>query len=531
MNRLLLPFLLWGLVASGQASASFLGLSPDRVVDWSTAGRERAYPSGLREVDVRAHGLVGDGQTDNAPAFQALIDGCREGAVLVFPEGTFLFRSGIVIRGRSFDRPLVVRGSGAGRTFLAFEVTSAGRGGLITIEGARAGGAVAVVGVPRSGERSVQVASTKGFAPGDAVLLSQANDLSAMDTVLDNDGMPARQHEALATWAARSVGQTLQVASVDGDRLTFTRPLAIDYTWGDVQVQRVLACEAVGLEAFTLENRRDTDGVHSILVDHAANVWIDGIHSLKTVKMHVALFRSRAVEIRNSRFEDSFRFGGGGHGYGVVCSKYTTGCLIENNVFRRLRHAMMIKEGANGNVFGYNHAFDGLQDGSTAARDISVHGHYPFMNLFEGNRVEYIHSTDYWGPAGPGNTFFRNRVTRAAVHLEDRSPRQNVIGNDVVPIPARPDWLYRPASARVIDGVVVHAEVIDPLLLANRVGSSEPAAPVPDLPASLYRRSPPAFWPADLPWPAFGPGTPYGAGRLPVDGGPWGASRRADAPQ
>ena len=34
------------------------------------------------------------------------------------------------------------------------------------------------------------------------------------------------------------------------------------------------------------------------------------------------------------------------------------------------------------------------------------------MNLFEGNVVEFIHNSDWWGPSGPGNTFLETELFR-----------------------------------------------------------------------------------------------------------------------
>ena len=36
---------------------------------------------------------------------------------------------------------------------------------------------------------------------------------------------------------------------------------------------------------------------------------------------------------------------------------------------------------------------------------------------------------DYWGPAGPGNTYHRNRVSGEGIVYHDASHQQNVLGN------------------------------------------------------------------------------------------------------
>ena len=95
---------------------------------------------------------------------------------------------------------------------------------------------------------------------------------------------------------------------------------------------------------------------------------------------------------------------------------------------------MMVHIGANGNVFGYNYSIEPYQNegGNWTPCDISIHGHYPYANLFEGNIVQEITVADYWGPAGPGNTFLRNRVEKEGITLEDSSNYQNFIGNEII---------------------------------------------------------------------------------------------------
>jgi hypothetical protein len=108
-------------------------------------------------------------------------------------------------------------------------------------------------------------------------------------------------------------------------------------------------------------------------------------------------------------------YGGGGWGYGVVTSGSSTNCLIENNIFRYLRHAMIAGGGSNCNVWTFNYSREqystwwlgiGYDD-----RDLDLHAKYPYGHLFEHNIVERIASNDYHGDNGPYNTFIRNMAT------------------------------------------------------------------------------------------------------------------------
>ncbi len=141
-------------------------------------------------------------------------------------------------------------------------------------------------------------------------------------------------------------------------------------------------------------------------------------------------------EFRDSYFHHSFSYGGGGSGYGVSFGRHVTDALCENNVFNHLRHAMIIQVGAAGCVFGYNYSINPVQgDGEVnhnqgwVPPDLSLHGRFAQMNLFEGNMVQEIGIADYWGPMGPGNTFLRNDVSGKGVFLYDHSHHQNIIGN------------------------------------------------------------------------------------------------------
>jgi hypothetical protein len=199
------------------------------------------------------------------------------------------------------------------------------------------------------------------------------------------------------------------------------------------------------------------------------------------------------IEVRDSYFHHSHGYGGDGQGYGVVCSMHTTDCLIENNIFNHLRHSMLLGVGANGNVYAYNYSIDPFQNqyGTWIPCDISVHGHYSFMNLFEGNIVQKIGISDYWGPVGPGNTFFRNRIESGNIDVMDHSHSQNIIGNELV------------AASRSIK---IEAWVNGTLVHGNSQGGKitwDPSIPDHVLPNSYFLFQKPSFF-GTMQWPPFG---------------------------
>ncbi|MCX5914514.1 MAG: hypothetical protein NTV04_21590 [Deltaproteobacteria bacterium] len=117
-------------------------------------------------------------------------------------------------------------------------------------------------------------------------------------------------------------------------------------------------------------------------------------------------------------------YGKHSYGYGTVLGESTTNCLIENNVFRRVRHAMGIGTGANANVYTFNYSREQYsthrilgKDISYSGSDVCLHGRYPYANLFEHNIVEYTEADNEHGANGPYNAFFRNRVYEDNIDL------------------------------------------------------------------------------------------------------------------
>jgi len=135
-----------------------------------------------------------------------------------------------------------------------------------------------------------------------------------------------------------------------------------------------------------------------------------------------------------------------------------------------------------------------------------MHGHYPFLNLFEGNIVQNIQLDQTWGPSGPYNTFFRNRVelygilmTSAAVESND----QHFVGNEVT----NPNVLM---GNYIIAGTghIQHGNMVR--------GTLTPAGTTPLNDSSYYLTSAPSFWGTTGTWPSIGiPNTP-GSGTNPA---------------
>jgi len=159
---------------------------------------------------------------------------------------------------------------------------------------------------------------------------------------------------------------------------------------------------------------------------------------------------------------------------------------------------MIVSKGATGLVFGYNYSIDQHWQFGHQAADLSLHGHYPNMILFEGNVVEYAHNSDYWGPSGPGNTLFRNRIEVTNIRVSDASHHQNIVANEV---------LY--------GSVIVDAGVYNTWLKANNVGGTILNPIGGTISPSLYHSTQPNFLDG-YPFPIIGPEYPINTHSIPA---------------
>jgi hypothetical protein len=348
---------------------------------------------------------------------------------------------------------------------------------------------VGVTGGHNFGSDQVQVADGSPFKAGDFVEIQQDNDPDIMYT-------DSKWNES---WAEDSVGQISKVKSVRGNTLVLDKPLYITFE-ADLHptIRTQDFVERAGVEDLyvKLSSRGDPK---TIQMKNAAYCWVRNVESEYTSRNHVGVTSSYRCEVRDSYFNESYEFGGGGHGYGVNLGQHVTDCLVENNIFKHLRHSMLVQVGACGNVFGYNYSIEPESEGRWTPCAISLHGHFPFMNLFEGNTVQEIDVSDYWGPVGPGNTFLRNRVESEGIEIMDHSHSQNVVANEL----------------GVGENVIrIHKSVEGTFVHGNHEDGSKNQNDK-DIPESLYLMKKPVFF-GPIEWPITGADLIPDAGKIPA---------------
>ncbi len=248
-------------------------------------------------------------------------------------------------------------------------------------------------------------------------------------------------------------------------------------------------------------------GGYNISIDYAVNSRLAGLESDTSSGSHVYISHSAQIKVEGNYFHNAFAYDGvSTHGYGVTLAHHSGGCIIVNNIFEHLRHAMMVKTGANGNVFAYNYSRDPFRTEtiSDLSGDISLHGHYPFANLFEGNIVQNIIIDHYWGPSGPRNTFFRNRAELWGIIMTyGDTTGQNFVGNECT----NTSFLHGQFALKGTNNFEYANNILGVIVPAS---SGELAD------SSYYLSEKPDFWETEEKWPDIGLPNKLDTGIIPA---------------
>jgi hypothetical protein len=464
----------------------------DISVDNSSSSNSPQLLSSTRNTYSKVYNIVewfdadNTGQTDVSAVLQHALDVTPENTVIYFPTGIYLFRKSIVVPSHK-----VIRGASPLLTVFKFELMPS-QNTPFMLSGTPSGQYHTVNNTLSLGSRKIVVEGASSyFAAGDDIELERENIPHEMFTL-------SRWEEFAPEWI---VGQMLSISKVVDDTIYLDRSLTLNYKGGyEVRIQKVDMIKEVGFEGFSLERLDKSLPGNNFQFTYAKDSWISCIRSHYTSNTHVALSNSRNCQVKGSYFDDAHFHCAGGMGYGVAVRSHSSENHIYNNIFTNLRHSMLVSRGANRNVFSYNYsASTRISRGNAMvngyceeymhhpAVDISIHGYYSFMNLFEHNVVQRIVSADYWGPTGPGTTFFRNTIeTDREFLIQDASVDHNVIGN-------------------VIPGdFQVHPSVKGTVRIKNNIANEIDTLPWLALSPSLYLNAKPDFY-GELPWPSIDP--------------------------
>jgi hypothetical protein len=439
-------------------------------------------------------GAVADGVTDDR---QAVVDAIaylngRYG-VVYFPPGSYLLQSGI-----SLPDSVIIRGAGSNTSFIKINST----GSCFGIYGSNTGNFTKIISGFEKDSKKVCVINASLFMTGDDVEIRQ-----------DNGSWNSNP----ANWAVKVVGQISKITAIHEDTLLLEDKLRLTFdTALNLEIQKIIPKKHIRIECLNIErsNTSTTGSGYNIELSYAVNCRINNIESNKSQGSHCMISYSSHIEVSASYFHDAYMYDGSGtKGYGVTLNSHSGLCLITNNIFKHLRHAMMVKEGANGNVFAYNYSREPLRNGSLEypqnyCGDISLHGHYPFSNLFEGNIVQNIFIDQTWGPSGPYNTFFRNRAELYGIIMSSSlTNNQSFVGNEITGTGYSFPFSYG-AYTITGNGHIQYGN--------NRNGSIIPSGTTTLSDSSYYLSAHPFFWNITANWPDIGISNTINTGSIPA---------------
>ncbi|MCZ2392249.1 MAG: T9SS type A sorting domain-containing protein [Chitinophagales bacterium] len=394
-------------------------LPEERTVNWSLAGYHGEIPDFERVINIMDFGADNSGGVPNDNAFNAALASLNGApAVINFPAGEYLFNKIMVLRSN-----LIIRGAGSDSTKFTFDMTVNNRD-CIKASGTNTSIQAALISPANKGVDKIEVEDVSKFSVGDYIQLK-----------MDDSEL------VVSDWAKQTVGQIVKISAINDKQLTLNRPLRLDYPLNKSPfISKLKMLENIGIECISIVNKvkAGTVQIKNINFINVAQSWIKGVSSYDCNYSHICLERCTNVTVSDSYFQDAQAYGGDGQGYGVVCQITTNECKIESNIFKHLRHSMLLQAGANANVFGYNYSREAFWTGTIlspkdAAGDIVLHGNYVYANLFEGNIVQNIVIDDTHGKNGPYNTLFRNRAELYGIFMNSNpaSDGQNFVGNEV----------------------------------------------------------------------------------------------------
>lgn len=485
MNAKVKKILLLAIVLSSRLVAINQTIPPERTVDWESAYNTFSISFPTTEINVKDFGALGDGITDDQPAISEAINSVGgDGAIILFPAGTYLMNSPINLKSGVF-----LRGMSSDSTIILLDFNGQAINGINISQG-------------QTKENSSDFNPViSGFDKGSSkIMLSETMDFitgNYAEIIEDNgnwDIVPI-------SWAENSVGQIIRIDSINEDFIWFNNPLRIDYSSElNPRIRKITPIQNCGIECLKIKriDEPDEGAGSNINFNFAANCIVRGVESDSSVGSHISVYYSTNIWFTGNYIHHAFTYDGAGtRGYGIHLSQHTGECYLADNIFRHLRHSMMVKTGANGNIFAYNYSLEPnrTEPIPTLSGDISLHGHFAFSNLFEGNIIQNIIIDHYWGPSGPYNTFMRNRSELFGIlmteNAEYETSFQNFTGNET-------SNTITPYGQFIITGS-------DHFLYGNNIQHiAVPEGSDDFSDTSYYLNEEPPFWTNQFHWPPIG---------------------------
>jgi hypothetical protein len=389
-------------------------------IDWSNAG---IVPVEDNKISFNFSEELSKSGLSEDELMSKLIKENPEGATIFFPKGEYHFKSQIRL-----TSGFVLKGEGSGYTKLIFDLEK--EQSAIYVSGQSSGQHIKLSHPMGKGEKEAHFVTND---PSQYPLI----DVGEYVMLADADGDLVE-----SAWAKRKTGQIVKVIRVGMEGIELEDAAHRTYNMSNTpMLVKVKMVTDVGIEKLAIENKTKTDQQTSnIHFNYASNCWVNGVSSRKSNYSHILLEFSSHCEVRNCDIMDAHDFGNGGKGYGITLQFATSACLIMGNRLQKLRHAILLQAGANGNVIRANKSslprWDGVMLPKGSAGDIVLHGNYPYANLIENNLCQNLVIDNSHGCNGPDNVLFRNDIQGYGLIMNRKSVVgkifiiNNVISND-----------------------------------------------------------------------------------------------------
>lgn len=423
---------------------------------------------------------------------QAALDSCPAGQVVLLSAGTYtvnnllLIHSGITLRGAGAGKTILAKSNGA-KSRLATVVSGTSVNtpvdpGSYTYDAQP----VIIVGPSRwpgpdkttsqnltidgaQGSMSVTVANGSGFVAGQFVLLDELSGASwqatptgfpsnakvwAGDRVAWNMHLPVQQFQddcsasnatgpydgspgttpAAMSWFSRTDRPTCEIkeiASVSGNVVTFTSPLAISYRashtaqltrytlTGSQSGGNSVHVSSAGVENLTLSGGADGE----LRFECSAYCWAKNVEVTQWIGEGVAINNSFRIEVRDSYLHTGSWPEPGGAGYIISSADGSSEFLIENNIMIDACKQIVMRSSGAGTVVGYNYADDSWDFDNPVWVECGLNASHmagPHHVLFEGNYSQNFDS-DYTHGNAIYLTVFRNWLSGQRRDFTDTS--------------------------------------------------------------------------------------------------------------
>lgn len=250
------------------------------------------------------------------------------------------------------------------------------------------------------GDMSLELASDHGLKAGDRIALSAP--VNAEWKRIHRDRHLGGTYRA----------NMYDIAAVDGNRITLSEALRLDFPVGESYVQKLHPQLHCAVEDLSLEQVVDTF-VHSVVFEYAWESWVRGVKVITTGDKALYMPLSKRCEVRDSVFDRAWCNEGGS---AYIGWEHSYDCLMEGVTTYDMRHAPVVQWSTSGCV---------IRNSVFHNSDAQWHAGWTNENLYEGLVVESsrdggsygmgMWASGPWdaghGPNGPRNVVYNCSIT------------------------------------------------------------------------------------------------------------------------